>query len=424
MPFIREWNPVLESASARVAMESAARVARTVFDEFDATQVDLAGGSTGIALALTYLSDALDDPSLRTSARRVWQSVLGNLENSVTTPSLFGGFCGPAWVVAQLGERLGYDTSGVHDEVESVLVAHLSSGPVNRNYDLISGLVGFGVYALERFPSGESARIIELVVERLLGQAERVPNGVTWSTPAELLPEWQRRQAPSGYWNLGLAHGVPGILAFMARVNRIGALPGRGREVLEEGVRWLLYCRDGSGSGYRSWLPIGSHEDPKDPPRSRTAWCYGGLGVAAALAVAAACMEREDWMSEARSLASNCASIPFEQSGVVDHGLCHGAAGVAHLFGRLGSLVDDDALRVASRVWLEKTMDMRLDGAGIDGYAARRAKNPEVMDPKNMVWEMVRDAGFLVGASGVALALAAGFSSAEPSWDRALLVSF
>src|SRR5262245_37918422 len=174
MPTIREWSPVLESANARAARESAARVARTVLGEFDATRVDLAGGSAGIALALTYLSDALDDPSLLSAAQRGWQSVLEGLERNVSSPSLFSGFCGPAWVVAQLGERLGYDTPDVHDEIESVLVAYLSSAQPDRNYDLIAGLVGLGVYALERFPAGDSARIIDLVVERLLGQAEQM----------------------------------------------------------------------------------------------------------------------------------------------------------------------------------------------------------------------------------------------------------
>ncbi len=422
----RDWRPVLESASARAASESAARVARVVLDEFDATQFDLAGGAAGIALALSYLSDALDDPSLLTGAQRLWPFVLERLEDSVVTPGLFQGFCGPAWVAAQLGERLGYDTSGAHDDVESVLVTHLSSGRIDRNYDLISGLVGIGAYALERFPAGESGRVLDLVVERLLDQAEQVPDGVTWSTPAELLSDWQRSQAPHGYWNLGMAHGIPGILAFLARAKRLGGLPPHGQQILEEGVRWLLRCKNGSSSRtrYASWLPIRGDSDPKDRPASRTAWCYGDLGVAAALSVAAACLEREDWMAEARSLASNSASVQFEQSRVVDHGLCHGAAGVAHLFGRLGSIIDDPALRTASRAWLERTMDMRLDGVGIDGYAAWRAKNPGAADPRDLEFEMARDDGFLMGASGVALALAAGFSNVEPSWDRALLVSF
>src|SRR5438093_719443 len=71
------------------------------------------------------------------------------------------------------------------------------------------------------------------------------------------------------------------------------------------------------------------------PAPTRVAWCYGDLGIAVALFLAARCVNESSWQNEALALARNVAGRPPEQSGVKDCGLCHGAAGVGHLFNRL-----------------------------------------------------------------------------------------
>jgi hypothetical protein len=35
-------------------------------------------------------------------------------------------------------------------------------------------------------------------------------------TDAAALPAWQRERAPASYYNLGVAHGIPGVIAFLA----------------------------------------------------------------------------------------------------------------------------------------------------------------------------------------------------------------
>jgi hypothetical protein len=100
----------------------------------------------------------------------------------------------------------------------------------------------------------------------------------------------------------------------------------------------------------------------------------------------------------------------------VDAGLCHGAAGLAHLFNRMFQATGDPALGEAARGWYARTLDARRPGRGIGGIAARVSESDG-----GSRW--VADPGLLTGAAGVALALLAGVSSVDPAWDRLLLVS-
>jgi hypothetical protein len=101
---------------------------------------------------------------------------------------------------------------------------------------------------------------------------------------------------------------------------------------------------------------------------------------------------------------------------VVDAGLCHGAAGLGHLFNRLFQATGDSCLAEAARFWLARTLQMRRPGRGVGGYEAW-----QLDDDGKVTW--IADPGLLAGAAGIALALLAATTPVEPAWDRVLLVS-
>jgi hypothetical protein len=344
----------------------------------------------------------------------------------MASPGLHSGFCGPAWVAAHLGDRLDPEADdSQHEDIEATLLAHLVARPHYANYDLIGGLVGFGIYALERWPRGRSSEILDLVLERIVAQAERGDRGSTWTTPPELLPLHQRRVAPNGYHNLGAAHGVPSLLAFLARAVRTTAAP-QAERALEDGVRWLLDAQLPLATGlrYASWIPIGKAGTPQGEPDTPLGWCYGDLGVATALVVAGRSAGREEWSQEGVSIARRCAEVGLPATGVREHGLCHGSAGVGLLFARLANAADEASLATASRRWFERTLESRDPDVGGEGYFAMLPRDVhDVETGGELDLLRVDTPGFLVGAGGVALALAAAFSDIEPDWDRVLLAS-
>ena len=376
----------------------------------------LASGSAGLAILFAYLDQARSRCGDKETALWFLDQAIRALASVRIDLSLYGGATGVAWTIAHLRGSLVQADDDTTEAIDRLLRERLSRGPWHGQYDLISGLVGFGVYAAEQLPSLSAIECLACVVNRLDEIAERTPDGITWFTSPKLLPDWQRQLCPNGYYNLGVAHGVPGVIAFLAQVL---ALDGRGvhgvtrvrtkaRQLLEGAVAWLLAQKSvgSSGSFFSHWIGPGI-----TPASSRVAWCYGDLGIAAALLAAARSLSNPKWEREALRLAQRTAERSFARSGVKDCGLCHGAAGVGHLFNRMFQASGRAWLKHAARRWFERTLEMQHPERGVAGYAAFQLDH----------WS--NELGILEGAAGVSLALLAAVTPIEPRWDRMLLVS-
>src|SRR5450432_2674107 len=143
--------------------------------------------------------------------------------------ALFGGAARIGWTVAHLVEEADEACAPIDD----VIVRQLDH---DIPFDLISGLVGIGVYALERGAAGEAmaARVLDHL-ERL---AQPRGGGVAWKSSPNHLPPWQREHAPNGHWDLGLAHGTPGVIGLLARFAARGMQ--KAPTLLDAAVKFLL----------------------------------------------------------------------------------------------------------------------------------------------------------------------------------------
>jgi len=373
----------------------------------------LAGGAAGLVVLFAYLADARSGTDDEAAAARWLDQAIDAVSDQPMEASLYGGLTGVGWAAAHLGKLLpGLDREDVNDEIDETLLEHLGQSPWPDEYDLIGGLVGFGVYAVERLPRSTAAACLECVIDHLAQTAERRPEGTTWWTnPAWLIPE-AREQFPRGYYNLGLAHGVPGVIALFGCACAAGVAMGKVRPLLDGAVRWLLAQQRTEGpAAFPGWVGPAIPTVP-----ARLAWCYGDLGLAVALLWAARSVGEADWEAKALAIARRAAEWPAEQSGVVDAGLCHGAAGVGHLFNRLFQATGEACFAEAAGFWLERTLALRQPGRGIAGYLSW---SPGADGALNWLAEP----GLLTGAAGIALALLAAATPIEPAWDRLLLAS-
>src|SRR4029453_15024135 len=138
-----------------------------------------------------------------------------------------------AWTVAHLDGQWEWSDEDACEEVDVALRGYLEQSPWRDDYDLVSGLVGLGVYALERLPHRSALDLLLRIVDPLEETAERTTEGITWLTRPGLLPEHQRRECPDGYYNLGLAHGVPGVIAFLGGACSAGVAVSKARRLLD-----------------------------------------------------------------------------------------------------------------------------------------------------------------------------------------------
>ncbi len=373
-----------------------------------ASDPSLASGAAGLALLHGYLALVEDSPDHVALAISCLKRATAAMSDRPVVASLYSGLMGLGWAIQHLRGKLpGLDGEADLSEIDIILRDYLASSPWRDEYDLIGGLVGLGVYALERLPA--AAACLERVIELLTETAERQAKEITWWTNPAWLPPETRAKNPLGYYNLGLAHGIPGVVAFLGRACAAGIAIDKVRHLLEGAVRWLLAHQQ--PGGFAAWY--GPEVETKS---ARLAWCYGDPGVAVALLGAARCVAEPTWEREARAIARRAAERPNEQAGVVDAGLCHGAAGLAHLFNRLYQATGELQLAEAARSWFGRTLEMHRPGRGIGGYEA-------LLPDANGALNWLPDAGLLTGSAGIALALLAAVTPIQPAWDRTLLAA-
>jgi hypothetical protein len=356
---------------------------------------------------LAYAGQASSDEALIERGSAALERAIEALDNdAVGSPGLWGGFADVRFLVAHLAD--GGEADHALGVIDDALLDTLG-GTMRRRIDLIGGVAGIGVAALEDPARGRGAEVAARALDLLESASQVDERGVTWFTPPEQLPAWQRELCPDGHWNLGLAHGIPGVIGFLSAMVTAGVEAERARALLEGAVTWLLAAEPPrERARFPSWLVRGVPQEP-----TRLAWCYGDAGVAITLLAAARATANAAWEAEALTMARAMATRSFEDSGVLDAGICHGAAGVAHIFNRIYQASGDEVLGDAARRWFTQLLAMRRPGEAIAGFPARNH-----VDGAD-VW--VAEEDVLMGAAGVGLVLLAATTELEPAWDRALL---
>lgn len=385
-------------------------VARQAANEGPQSDPRMSGGDAGVALFFAYLHAAAGNADAADRAIEALEMSTSALADRDLIPTLYSGFFGIGWVVTHLTRELFDGDGDLARELDDALREILDNLDEKPPFELIGGLAGFGTYLVERLPDPGAAQLLGRIVDLL--EASRDESG-TWFSDPDWLPDWQRELMPRGHHNLGVAHGVPGVIGFLAAAKREGFDDPRLTRLAEESVRWLISQKRPGMEG--SVFP--SHVPPDGEPRpTRTAWCYGDLGVAAVLLSAARSFDRADWEAEALDVAHTAARRSVAETKVMDVGLCHGAAGIAHMFNRIHQATGDAAIGDAARAWVQHALDMRRPGEGLAGLLSWVDTGP-----KEGVWK--GEAGFLSGIAGVGLALLAAVTEFEPAWDRVLLVA-
>jgi len=368
---------------------------------------DLGDGAPGVAVALSYFDRAIPGRGYDEAAERCLGVGLAAISEEVESPALYSGVSGVGWAVEHIFK--GELDEDANQEVDRCVLDHLADDRSFDDYDLISGLVGLGVYALERGSRPTARPIIDKVVGRLGKLSMPLgPGARTWHLPPQLLSEEARQHFPKGRYDLGIAHGVPGIIAFLAAVLLSEESPPETRQLLDEASVWLLRngkARDGS-FGYA--LDMDGEVSLANP-----AWCYGDPGVAAALLLVAQATDDDGLRRLAIDVLLRAARCTPEQARAYDASLCHGTMSFMHVLNRAYQLTGEPALGVAAIRWLDYSLALRRRGDDIAGFGTFvRATDSYRSMP-----------GLLMGTAGTALSLLAMATDLEPASDRMLLLS-
>ena len=419
MTELRSWKPILQNGLASRAWEALWQIADALAetDHTEAGPDDLSSS----ALLFSYLWKAgFGEQWAERSVQHLnWAGERATLLNGV---GLHGGIAGFGWKFNHIASLLGIQENGMNaqaadmdDEalkaIDDLLISTLREKVWLRHYDLISGLVGLGIYFLDRLPSPPAHEAITLIIHHLESLAHLDEDGICWHTPADLVSNFVRDERPNGHFDLGVAHGIPGVIFLLGECCLSAIEPDKAMSLLRGAIAWMDSREDDGSDMYKyscQYIPGGRKFG------SRIGWCYGDLGYAAVLRYLSTYPNFSFLKGTSSRLLSHCSTwLPSDES-IRDAPLCHGAIGVAHIWIRSYQAEPDGIWRDVAIRWYERALSLTRPGGNLGGFFAW---HPDREQP------FVADPSLLSGAVGVALALMAGLVPVEPLWDRALCLS-
>jgi hypothetical protein len=428
---LRLRNPEQVEAAAAIARQQTGFPRSTHWIPYTIAQ-----GYAGLTVLWGYLDACFANEGWDVTGREHLELAVRDAERGHEPPvGLFSGLSGlafGAWQLSRQGTRYRRLLARLDDAI-CAQAAALADGMYAQHggitigeFDVISGSSGVGAYLLCRRDQPGPAAALSAVIQALIYIGEDEGGVPRWHTPAHLLwDEGMKESYPYGNLNCGLAHGIPGPLAFLSQSLRAGLTLPRLPETIarmadflcanryddEWGVNWpnavpLELAGEADGGVLRS----GSAQSAPEGP-SRCAWCYGSPGIARALWLAGEALERDDYRQLAVSAMEDVFRRPIKTRRIDSPTFCHGVAGLLAITLRFANETRSPVFVEASRTLVRQLLDS-YQPESLLGF-----RNIEYAD-----YEMDQP-GLLDGAPGVALVLLAAATSVEPTWDRLFLLS-
>ncbi|AOT10071.1 lanthionine synthetase C family protein [Pseudoalteromonas luteoviolacea] len=321
---------------------------------------------------------------------------------------LSSGLAGQAWVLEffNQADKEEYDAELLED-VDELFIQALDYHPWPGEIEMVLGLSGYAPYAARRSQFSDQSKLYSIIVSGLESTATYFDNGhIAWSQPKESIYRFDTDDREKPEYNLGLAHGVPGMIAALLPALNIPSLKARAAKLISGACDWLLEHQTGHDHAYSCYGSCAGESDPK----SRLGWCYGDLTIALILARAGYGLDRPSYIERAREIAVHAAKRDDKSAYINDAGLCHGFVGLALIFQIVNKIMPDPKLAEATQYWVDYSL------------TAYRERGLSALHSYNGVSKSHEvDFGFLMGYAGIGCGLISLLDD-DVSWTDCLLM--
>lgn len=209
--------------------------------------------------------------------------------------------------------------------------------------------------------------------------------------------------------NIGLSHGIIAVLKLCIDCYKNKIEFKRSKVIAYRLIDFLIrhVNKDRNICYFASIL---NQDDPGDG-KSRLAWCYGDLTIGYVLYCASeAFRDKAIEILSLEVLIATTKRKTFDQTGVKDLGICHGASGIAHVYNRMWNLTGNPIFKEACDFWIKETLTLLLDGPN----AGKR------YIPKDEIFE--DNYSLLEGTAGAGLVLLS-YLTGDFSWDYCIMLN-
>lgn len=372
---------------------------------WDSVSVDF--GPLAAALFATQL-DAVEPNRGWSNLAKVYLDKLAGLHAPSRALSLFASPLALGFVLGLRNEQARHDGKTATASMEpfvSYVRDRLHDPPPqdplsSDTFDLISGLAGaclfmHGVHeagVADAGPIHRTATIELASVAWPTGLKETPPY---WVRPENLPTAEHRIAYPNGCMDLGVAHGISGVLLALS------LLP----ETLGTARALIDQLASSVTKQPVPWWPNAVGRPGDAGTSDRFAWCYGTPGISRTLFLSAEFLDHAPARELALRAARGVASRVMAGATLPEPGICHGNAGLLQVMVRFGSDVGEEVFWDAGLELVGRIHAM-YDPVREAGFLAR-AQNGTVSSPC-----------LLNGALGIGLALLSAVEGVEPKWDR------
>jgi hypothetical protein len=377
------------------------------------SELGLLGGKTGLSMALLMYAGQSHHKESEKQGIKMMETVFKEIEQSENYVFSFArGLAGIGWTVEFL-EQKGFTKHNTNVLLEDVdfLLSHVLEHEMKKgNYDFLHGAVGIVLYFISRMQKNKNlSEILQKFTIQLneLGEKQST-RSIKW------ISEIDYETHKTGY-NISLSHGMSSIAAVLSKLYTIKEGDKEMINNFLHGCINYILEQEIDKDKYGSFFPSYALESMEQLYGSRLAWCYGDLGIAMTLWQAGVALQNEAWKNKALEVLLFAAEKrrDLEKNMVKDAGLCHGTAGIGHVFYRAWWNTRMPEFKTAADYWFEQTLKMTKFDDGLAGY--------KVWLPHLKEW--VNTYGILEGIAGIGLALLTYYHEIEPVWDECLLLS-
>lgn len=161
--------------------------------------------------------------------------------------------------------------------------------------------------------------------------------------------------------NLGIPHGVPGILLFLNCIlKQYPEYSNRANKLLIKGSEFLISIRTdkNSVSLYNYFYP----RDLNGSKATRLAWCYGDLCAGMALLYTGITTKNKRLVKISNDIFLHTTNrVSLKQSSIKDCGLCHGTSGLILMYFIAGRILKNQKLINTSFDWLAIGLNIKTE---------------------------------------------------------------
>jgi len=275
----------------------------------------------------------------------------------------------------------------------------------NSNYDFLHGAIGIAYYLLYS-NTYKNPGFFHDILNGLNALIDE-------SHDRKMIPyfDGEKGALAINQVNMGLAHGLPSVLKFCLQCYNQNICPAQAKSLAILIIDYLKNHTnsDKSLSCYSSIIT----ENKSDWEYSRLAWCYGDLGIGYIIYQAGIIFQDQTNIDFGLGVLKNSTKRrSLEETSANDCGICHGSAGIAHIYNKIWQSTRQPIFKEACDFWVKKTLEFLAGSDWLKGYQKYDGRSKALK----------YDNALLEGSAGIGLVLLS-YLYEDFSWDYLLMLN-